>query len=361
MKNTSQKLYIIISCLWAVLSSCGDNRDLGDNTNSPVISSVAKPELVKTTKLILKNFDIELFANGKLEASHHADLRFNNDGIITFLPIKEGEYVKKGQLLAKIDDSQAIRNYRQAELHYKQSYLDYNDQLLRAGYHLADTNKIDDKVKSICRLRSGLSQAEIDMQQALAASEATRLCAPFSGKIANLKANIENRSGVSNNICSIVDDGILDVNFQLMEQEQAFVHSGANIKIVQFNGNSPEIPGYISSINPIIDQGGMISVKATVDNKNGKLLDGANVKIKVLKSLRSQMVVPREAVLDRQGRKVVFTVEKGLAKWNYVEIAFENSTQYVIKSGLTIGNQIIINGNFNLANDKPVMENRQSD
>ena len=84
-----------------------------------------------------------------------------------------------------------------------------------------------------------------------------------------------------------------------------------------------------------------------------------NARIIIEKTLLNQLVVPKSAVVERSGRKVVFAYENGLAKWNYVSIAHENETSVVISEGLKAGAFVIIEGNLNLGHDAKVEIKKQ--
>jgi RND family efflux transporter MFP subunit len=353
------KIYAILSFSTCLMCFGCSNDPMPQDNSEVKITNTGKPESVKTMKMRYVDFKQELLANGKLDAIHTSDLKFATVGNITVLSVKEGDIVKKGQVIAALDDRVIKNNYRQSAMRYNLACLDYQDQLIRAGYSLADTSIIEDKIKKIARLRSGLSQAEVELQQISNELEAMQLRAPYDGKIANLKAGLQNNS--NNNfgyICTIVDDRTLSINFQILEQELGFIHRGSIVCISPFSNTELKVNGIVASINPMIDQSGMVDIKATVPNFDGRFIDGMSVNVEVLKYIKKQLVIPRQAVLDRQGRKVVFTMVNGKAKWNYVEIAFENNFEYAIKSGIKEGDQVIIDGNFNLAHDKPVEEIR---
>src|SRR5690606_39856010 len=99
----------------------------------------------------------ELMANGRLSAIHKADLRFRVDGLVERLHVSEGSRVQAGQLLATINDEVQQQALQQAALRRQLALMDYEDQLLRLGYRPADTAALDEEVKRVARLRSGLS------------------------------------------------------------------------------------------------------------------------------------------------------------------------------------------------------------
>lgn len=341
--------------LTACSSTKGEEEGLQETQEMSTVAA-SNPTAVKVITIEQQTFNRELFANGKLFSSHKANLSFRGQGIIKSVSIKDGMRVQTGQILAELNQEQQEREFLQTKLRHKQALLDYQDQLLRAGYQLKDTTALDQEVLSVVRLRSGLSSAELEMQKIQVEMQDAVLKAPFAGKIANLKATAYNPSNATDYICTLIDDSQLEVEFQVMEQELDFVRESRNIRLQSFSGDGRFYSGTISSVNPLVDQSGMISIKAKLSNSDGKLMDGMSVRVIIEKAIPGQLVVPKEAVLDRQNRKVVFTLENGSAVWNYVDIAFENSSQFALKEGIKEGDKVIYEGNFNLAHDKPVSE-----
>ncbi|HUH19551.1 efflux RND transporter periplasmic adaptor subunit [Albibacterium sp.] len=355
-----KQLYIIIFLtICFLVTACNSSKDKNEKVTSEKENSPTPTKSFTSVKVLIINrqtFNRELLANGKLFAVNKANLSFKEQGIIQSVFIKEGMRVHIGQVLAELNQEQQERDYLQVKLKHKQALLDYQDQLLRAGYQLKDTAALNPEVLAIARLRSGLSNAELELQKNTIEKQNAILKAPFAGKIANLKASPHNLSNSFDYICTLIDDSQLEVEFQVMEQELDFVRESRNIRLQSFSGNGQFYSGKISSINPLVDQSGMITVKAKLANSDGQLMDGMNVRVIIEKAISGQLVVPKKAVLDRQNRKVVFTLENGVAIWNYVDIAFENSSQFALKEGIKEGDKVIYEGNFNLAHDKPVTE-----
>ncbi len=146
----------------------------------------------------------------------------------------------------------------------------------------------------------------------------------------------------------------MEVSFSVLENEFAFVSKGQEIDIQSFANKNRHFKGVITEINPIVDKNGLIKIKAKVTSKNTGLLDGMNVKIFINKPLKNVLVIPKKALVLRSNKEVVFTVEKGLAKWNYVEVVGENSNSYAVKKGLKTTDTIIVSGNLNLSHDAKI-------
>jgi RND family efflux transporter MFP subunit len=119
--------------------------------------------------------------------------------------------------------------------------------------------------------------------------------------------------------------------------------------------------GKVSEINPFVNEQGLVLIKVRIQNPDQYLLEGMNAQVIIEKNLQNQIVIPKEAVVERSGKKVVFVYENGLAKWNYVTVAHENSQEVAISEGLKVGQKVIVEGNLNLGHDaKVVVESNAS-
>ncbi|PSL24443.1 efflux RND transporter periplasmic adaptor subunit [Chitinophaga ginsengisoli] len=356
-KVSINALPVCLIILHLLSASC--NQTSGNNTGEAGLDSILMTtsptgENIRYMVLQETKFSKELLANGKLSSTRKADLKFKTSGIIKEVLVHEGEHVQTGQLIARLDEETAMASFNAARLSYEQAVLDYEDQLLRSGFKINDTARLPADIKAVARLRSGLGRAVLSLRQMENELKETRLLAPFPGIIANLKAMPFNNSNSYEYICSLIDDSHMEVSFKVLEQELSFIRRSGLVTIRPFSQRGESgVMARVQSINPLVDGAGMIEVKALLsDGGHRELLDGMNVRVHVQQQLVGQLVVPKEAVLDRQNRKVVFTLVDTLAQWNYVEISGENSSQYAISKGLKSGDKVIYEGNFNLAHEK---------
>jgi hypothetical protein len=84
-----------------------------------------------------------------------------------------------------------------------------------------------------------------------------------------------------------------------------------------------------------------------------------NVRVVIRKPVPAQLVVPKEALVIRQGKDVIFIRQDSLAIWKYVTVEFENSTSASVKEtadGIHSGDLVIVSGNINLAHETIVRE-----
>jgi multidrug efflux pump subunit AcrA (membrane-fusion protein) len=114
----------------------------------------------------------------------------------------------------------------------------------------------------------------------------------------------------------------------------------------------------VIEIDPRVKSDGYVSVKLEIDG-NQSFLAGMSVKATINVSHNKSMIIPKNAVVKKSGRSVVFTVQDQKAKWNYVTIGKENSDYVEILEGLKSGSKVIVTNNLQLAHDTPVKISKQ--
>ncbi len=357
-----KSFYALISCclLFILLAtqSCNNETESVDSVVASSLSAFEPTTVGSPVKIFTLNsstFNRELVSNGKVTAINKANLKFRLEGIIDQVLVTEGMSVNTDQVIATLNSESQERFLEVAMLKHRKALLEYEDQLLRLGYKLVDTTTMDSRIKEIAQLRSGVTDAEVELRQIKADWKDLELKAPFAGKIANLNAKRYNSASSFDHICTLVDDTKFHVEFIVLEQELDFVRASKTVRIMPFSDTDHSYIGSIISINPLVDKGGMVAIKALVINSDKALIDGMAVQVIVSQSINDQLIIPKEALLERQGKKVVFTTnDEKTAYWNYVTVSDENSTEYSIADGLKEGDKIIYDGNFNLAHEKPI-------
>lgn len=315
--------------------------------------------LVDVQPISSSTFTKEIICNGKLHSVQKSDLQFKLAEVITDIRVKNGSWVKQGQILATLDNDELQRTYEQAKIKLEQAKLELADFFLSHAQLLADTTSEEGKKKlRIAEIRSGLADAKIALAIAKADLEASVLRSPINGKIINLSAKTFEHAKPGEAFCTVIDDSQFEVEFKVIESEISSISIGKQVQ-VNVSSNGISLMGKISEINPVVDENGLVTVKAVVDNP-GSLFDGMNVKVRIKSEVPGQLVVPKTAVVLRQNQEVLFKYQNGIAFWTYVQTQYENSDSYAViahpeKNGtLEPGDTVIVTGNLNLAHESEV-------
>ncbi len=287
-------------------------------------------------------------------SSEKAVVPFKVNGVIKELLIRNGQKVNTGDLLAVIEDFEYQSQLRSAKQAYEKAEINFKDDIY-SKYLTFDTIGIAPEKIKTSRIRSGLDDAINALKLAEYNFNNTRIHSPISGVVANLEALQWNPSQNYLNLCTIINDQKMEVEFPVIESEYGFINQGMPVGIMPFINDSTVISGTITQINPQVDETGMVKIKAGLRN-NGHLIDGMNVKVVIRKPVPGRLVVPKEALVIRQGRDVIFVRQDSLAIWKYVTVEFENSTSVSVSEGLEPGDLVIVSGNVNLAHETIVKE-----
>lgn len=350
--------YIPLLLLQAILfvSSCTPKGD--DNREEMARrSSVRDAVTVSTIELKRTTFYHELVSNGKVYAKSVTTVPFRVDGTIEKIYVKNGDYVNAGDKLAIIEEFKYRVLYDKAEQQLEKAIIEFKDDLI--SFHgSTDTIGLDPAQLRMTKIRSGLIDARTNLKEAAYNLRNTVIYAPISGLVADLDAKEWNPSSIyPGGLCKVIDNSVVEIEFPVLESEYGFIEDGMTLSVLPFIENGTSYTGRVTKINPVVDKNGMVKVTAELKN-GGKLLEGMNVRVLIRKPVPDRLVVPKEALVIRQGRDVVFVRVDSLAIWKYVKTEFENSDSFSITEGLEEGDLVIWKGNVNLAHETIVKEEK---
>ena len=348
----------IWSCLALVILTACSGTD-SNNKEKEGVETVLPQQVNEVTvmKLAKGNFNHELVSNGKIVAKEYADLYFRTSEVVAKVYVKNGMYVRKGQKLAELDLFKLNNTLAQNKNALAQANLEMQDVLIGQGYAPDNLSAVPAEKLELAKVKSGYERAKAQYEASLYDVEQATLIAPFDGVVANLFDKQYNMPKSGEPFCRIIRTSAMEVDFTVLESELPLIKVGDQVEVTPYATAVGTRTGNVSEINPLVDENGMVRVKAQV-NGGEKLFDGMNVRISVKRSVPDQMVVPRTAIVLRAGKQVIFTVKDNIAMWNYVQTGLENLSEYTLvnweASGLQEGMTVITTGNVNLAHETPV-------
>lgn len=351
----------ILGITLLLLTACSaPGKQDGENENTRHGQTELTENYVDTMTLRLQDFNREVVCNGHLAARVKAQLVPRHTDIVTSINVHEGQWVEKGTLLAVTDETQYSREVERAEREVEKTRVDLADKLIIMGYDVdRDLNPCGDIPTDILRraeVTSGHFSACYQLQTARQNLDDCHLLAPASGRIADISASLHQRA---EKFCNIIDDTEFDVEFHVLEAELQVVRPGQQVRVSPFADDSLIVTGSITGINPTVNEKGMTKVTARIRGNRG-LLDGMNVRVVVQRPVPQMFVVPKDAVVERDGYNVIFLYDNGNARWTYVDIVHSNISHHAItgcarkETTLHEGDIVITSGNMNLADDTPV-------
>jgi membrane fusion protein (multidrug efflux system) len=348
-----QQIYFVFVIVLFLLGSC-KNKSETENISSNEILPEEK-NIVETIVLGKKDFMQEIVSNGKLSAIQRAELYFENAGFIEAINTRNGQVISKGFQISNLKNDDYRFALKNAELNMEKAEIDKLDALIGMGYKQSDTI-INPEHEAIADIRSGYKQAVIQLEEAQMQLNHTRLIAPFPGKVEGIFQRSYEKADLSKPFCTLINDNKFFINFPLLETEISKVNIGQKVTISPIAG-AKQTTGTITEINPRIDENGLAWLKAEVKNPGG-YLEGMNVKVSIKRAITGQLVVPKQAVVLRQNREVLFRFTQGTAYWTYINVLDENEAEYSVVAAegatLELGDTVIVSNNLNLAHESEV-------
>lgn len=344
---------VAVAC---VAASCQHKPSSDEDAEMETAEAAATELYVDTIRLHAQTFHRQLICNGKLKAATKSALSFSDGGTVVAVRVRNGERVRQGQVIAESDKRERQQAIEQARKDLEKARVELADKLIGLGYDGIAANVPAD-VLDRAKVTSGYYSAQYALQTAQRQLEDCNLRAPFSGRVADLNSNPYQRM---DKVCTLIDDSYFNVEYSIMEAELKNTHVGQEVVVTPFADSGVSAAGRVVNINPTVDEKGLIVVTARIPNSGNKLMDGMNVKVIAENNVADSFVVPKDAVVERDGYHVVFVYRDGEAVWTYVDIAYSNLTSHAItgckekETTLAEGDVVITSGNLNLADGTKV-------
>lgn len=307
---------------------------------------------------------------GTLMALTAATVKAKVAGELVEVTVREGQPVRQGQLLARID---------QTEVQARVAARSADAAAARAQLQLAEKNRITQKALLD---RNFISQNAFDTTQSsydvaverLRAAEAdlvsarktlgdSTLLAPFSGIVSERHAQPGERVPLDAKIVSIVDLSVLTLEASVPASSIAQVRVGQPVEFGVDGFGERRFSGRIDRINPATSPGSRsISVYAIIDNKDGLLRGGLFAQGDLtLERIENAAVVPASAVREEIGQTFVYAIEGGVVRKKPVRTGLADAGGALqVLSGLAAGDRVVKSNLGQLRGDSPVVIRSQA-
>jgi RND family efflux transporter MFP subunit len=305
-----------------------------------------------------------LTASGYVVARRKAAVASKGTGTLVYLAVEEGDRVKKGQVIARLDDSDVMASLKRAR-----------ENLRVVEADLDDAKKNYDRMRAVIGTRA-ISQADYDAAEArykrvvstieaakYAVTEAevavanTRIIAPFDGTVLKKNADVGEivaplAGAISSRaaVVTIADMSSLEVEADVSEANITRVASAQNCEITLDAYPQNHYAGYVANIVPTADRAkATVLVKIKFKQYDQRVLPEMGAKIAFLapgrsadaESVKPLLTLPASAVATRDGRPVVFQIKDNRAVEVPVATGQKLAAAIEITGGLKDGDKVI--------------------
>lgn len=260
-------------------------------------------------------------------------------GQVVDIPVREGQFVKKGQLLVKLDERDYKLRLESIEANYELALLDNERISNLAEKRIAAASDLDKINAQLKTLKSQLNESKL-------ALERTNIKAPISGRLNEIEAKIGDWMGVDKPVAQILQIGNVKVTVGIPESDVAdvFDMEGADITIEALGNRSVKGKKVFLSRSPG-NLARLYNLELVVPNPDGRILPGMFARVEIIKGIyEDAIVVPLYAVITKQDEKFVYVEKDGRVEKRNVELGLISGWEILVINGLEAGDHLIILG-----------------
>lgn len=282
----------------------------------------------------------------QIHSRRHIEVCALEKGYLDEILVKEGQVVKKGDLMFRIMPTlyQAKLDAEIAEA--KLVELEYNYTKTLADKNVVSQNEV-------MLLDAKLAKARATVKLAQAELNFTNIVAPFDGIVDRLHHQLGSLIAEGDVLTTLSDNSVMWVYFNVPEAAYLdyMENEGKNgqqdvIELVLANGKKFTHPGKIGAIEAKFNnQTGNIPFRADFQNPDGLLRHGQTGTILISRIRKDAIVIPQRATFEILDKRYVFVVdEKNIAHQRLITIEGEKDDIFILKSGLDASEKIVLDG-----------------
>lgn len=327
------------------------------------------------TRDVIKKFE----APGRIQSVSRIDIVARVSGYLTKSYFKEGDVVKKGQVLFEIEpqEYQLAANKAKANLDNAQAQLVYYEKQLTRAKELVKQDyiakaKYDEVLAQRDSYRAQVSMYKSAYQDTLRNLSYTKVKAPVDGQVGMIKLTVGNyvtaQSGALTTLNSVDPIYVtfpLDAkNYTELLRIDKTASVNRNVDLYFSTGAKYDFSGiqnfHDNNVDPTT---GSILMRATFPNPKGMLINGNYATVYIYSKEKENVpVVPQIAVLENPQYKYVYKIDdKGLPQIQQIETFGQDGKDWVVKSGLKAGDKVIVLGIQGVIPSRPVRELTQEE
>ena len=330
----------LVLCVLA-LAACkgGEGEAQAKPGDAPKAPDAVPVEVVKAAT---RPVEASYTGTAALEPRGESQVVAKTSGVALGVMVEEGQSVRAGQPLVRLDPDRARLAVAQAEAQMHKLENNYRRAQQLVGQQMISANDVD-------QIKYDLENARAQHRMAALELSYATVTAPISGVIATRSIKTGNFVQINTPIFRIVDDSRLEATLNVPERELATLKAGQPVTLAVDALPGQTFTGTVDRISPVVDSGsGTFRVVSTFDG-GGLLQPGMFGRIRIGYDQRADaLVVPRTALLDDEGDPAVFVVREGKAVRVPVKLGYMDGEWVEVREGLKIGDGVVTAGKIAL-------------
>jgi membrane fusion protein (multidrug efflux system) len=342
-KERRESIFIAVTVVILSISGCSKQAGSGKFSMPPMPVEVAQANLQK----VEDKFEVV----GTIEALDAITVVAEIDAAVIRLPFVEGSYMRHGELIAQLDDSQLAAELARAEALHEQSHTTYERVKVVVDQKAGSPQDLDDAA-------AGVKVADANLSLAKARFSKTRIVAPFDGTVGARKVSVGTFLRPGTPITELANIDEIRVYFSAPERFLSQLSRGAEVAVSTTAYPGYEVKGKIIAIEPMLDPGTRSArVVARVSNPGRKFRPGMSANIAAVLSTRTGAItIPNEAVFASGTQSFVFVVKPdSTVARTAITLGTRLADVVEVVQGLTPGSNVVRAGHQKLFEGAKVM------
>jgi membrane fusion protein (multidrug efflux system) len=273
-----------------------------------------------------------------LEARGESQVVAKTSGVALAVLVEEGQRVRAGQPLVRLDPDRARLAVAQAEAQMRKLENSYRRSQQLVAQQMISVNDVDQIKYDLENIRAQHRLAVLELSY-------TTVTAPISGVVASRDIKPGNFVQINSPIIRIVDSSRLEATLNVPEREIAKLKPGQKVKLTADALPGRLFTGTVDRVSPVVDTGkGTFRVVAAFAG-DGELQAGMFSRLSINYDQRADaLVVPRNALLEDGGDPAVYVVRDDKARRASLKLGYDDSGWIEVREGLKEGDAVVIAG-----------------
>jgi membrane fusion protein (multidrug efflux system) len=356
---------LFMAVIFPLLWGCGSKESASTETPLAPQKSVLGERQVEAVEVIPRSISYTISAVGSLKSPEDVTISPKKAGIIDKILAREGDRVRKGQILVQLDDVDARLQVERAEakVREEEASLKTNQITLSRYQKLLESKVISQQICDDLTLKVQLDEArlalaKVELNMAKQNHLDHRIVSPLDG-VVNLKiASLGEHVNVApkDEILKIVQMDPLELEFYVPENWVGNIHLGTKIQFTVKAFSEEKFLGVLQFISPTADPSTRnVKMKALVQNSHYRLKPGYFAEVTLQTGINPKaLVIPESALFSQEGKFFAFVAQDGIARLREVEPGLRFEGKVEILKGIQKGERVVTAGQEQLSDGMKV-------
>ena len=346
--------------LWSTLLILCSSSLAGDTGKSKVLSPIPVRVAVVEKKMVSDQISLV----GTTEAIAGSTVAAEVSGVVEYYPVKEGDFVKKGELLVRLrstDSELRLKGAIAAREKIRANLQNAEKELARFS-KLKDTDSIaarkyDEALYNHNGILQEFLQSKAEVERLCYEIKQKEVFAPFSGFIIKEHAQVGEWINCGGPVVTLLDLGQIRITVDVPERYAVMLSPQSKVRIIVKSISNNLLLGRIYAVLPQGDQNSRtFPVRINLPNPDLKIKSGMEAMVTFnLPGLESALLIPKDAVVVEGNNRLVFSVTDGKAMPVNIKVIGYYDGNVAVKGDLKPGDQVVIRGNERLSPGQSVL------